>query len=65
MVPLFAWFLPGFRRILAGFPATVARAGTSRVTTLPAPTKAPSPIVIPPKRVVPEPMDAPRFTRVF
>src|ERR1700674_1184638 len=33
----------------AGTPATTAYAGTSRVTTAPAPTSAPSPIVIPAK----------------
>ena len=32
---------------LAGFPATKHLAGTSRVTTLPAPTMAPSPMVTP------------------
>ena len=53
------------RRILAGFPATVACGGTSRVTTLPAPTVANSPMVIPPRRVTLEPMEAPRLTRVF
>lgn len=52
-------------RILAGFPATVACGGTSRVTTLPAPTVANSPMVIPPRRVTLEPMEAPCLTRVF
>ena len=33
----------------AGTPATVAPAGTSRVTTAPAPTVAPSPMVTPPR----------------
>lgn len=46
----------------AGFPATTAPAGTSRVTTLPAPTMAPGPMVMPHKSVAPEPMDAPRLT---
>ena len=34
-----------YRRIFAGFPATMAFAGTSLVTVLPAPTIAFSPIV--------------------
>jgi hypothetical protein len=50
--------------ILAGLPATVVLGGTSLVTTLPAPIIAYSPIVIPPKRVAPEPMAAPFFTKV-
>ena len=48
----------------AGLPATTAPAGTSFVTTLPAPTVAPSPIVTPQKIVAFEPMEAPRFTSV-
>ena len=50
--------------ILAGFPTTVAFAGTSFVTVLPAPMTAFSPTVIPPSRVEPEPIEAPRFTKV-
>src|SRR5262249_44266006 len=50
--------------IRAGFPATIVSAGTSLVTTLPAPTIAFSPTVIPHNNVALEPMDAPRFTRV-
>ena len=48
-----------------GLPATVAFAGTSFVTTLPAPTIAFSPIVIPPSSVAPEPMEAPCLTSVL
>src|SRR5262245_12303600 len=48
----------------AGLPATIAPAGTSLVTTLPAPTMARSPIVMPQSSVAPEPMDAPRLTSV-
>src|SRR5256885_11125407 len=48
----------------AGLPATIVRGGTSRVTTLPAPTMACSPISTPQRIVVPDPMDAPRRTRV-
>src|SRR5581483_10053547 len=51
-------------RIRAGLPATTAPAGTSRVTTAPAPTSAPSPIVTPPRTTAPEPIEAPRSTRV-
>ena len=50
--------------ILAGLPATIAPAGTSFVTTLPAPIIAFSPIVIPQSNVAPEPMEAPRLTSV-
>src|SRR5215510_4766172 len=46
----------------AGFPATTAPAGTSLVTTLPAPTVAPSPISTPQRMVALEPIDAPRLT---
>src|SRR5262249_40964810 len=52
------------RKILAGFPATMAWSGTSRVTTLPAPTMAFSPIVRLGRIVAPEPIEAPLFTRV-
>lgn len=45
-------------------PATTALAGTSLVTTLPAPTMAFSPTVTPQSKVAPDPMDAPRLTRV-
>ena len=38
---------PVMRMSLAGTPATIALAGTSLVTTAPAPTIAPSPIVTP------------------
>jgi hypothetical protein len=53
------------RFTLAGFPATMAFAGTSRVTTLPAPTIAFSPIVNLERMVAPDPIEAPRFTTVF
>ena len=49
---------------LAGLPATMASGGTSRVTTLPAPIIAFSPTVIPHSSTAPEPMDAPRLTKV-
>jgi hypothetical protein len=49
---------------LAGLTATTALAGTSLVTTLPAPTMAFSPMVTPQSRVAPDPMEAPRLTRV-
>src|SRR5260370_17667940 len=48
----------------AGFPTTMAFAGTSLVTTLPAPTIAFSPIVTPERIVTPEPIDAPFLTIV-
>src|SRR5947208_2344838 len=48
----------------AGHPATVVLAGTSRVTTLPAPIRAPSPIVTFARIVAPEPMEAPCLTSV-
>src|SRR2546426_4057834 len=48
----------------AGYPATIALAGTSRVTTLPAPIRAFSPIVMLARMVAPEPMEAPFFTSV-
>src|SRR2546425_120489 len=46
------------RGIRAGLPATMLPAGTSLVTTLPAPTMAPSPISTPHRIVEPEPIDA-------
>src|SRR5262249_17683526 len=49
----------------AGLPATIAFAGTSLVTTLPAPTIAFSPIVTLHKIVAPEPIEAPLQTLVF
>src|SRR5439155_21323497 len=48
----------------AGFPATVALAGTSLVTTLPAPPIAFSPTVMPPSKVTPDPIEAPLLIRV-
>src|SRR5438105_1652142 len=48
----------------AGFPATSACAGTSRVTTAPAPTNAYSPMVTPQTMVALAPMVAPRRTIV-
>src|SRR5206468_7904292 len=48
----------------AGHPATIVLAGTSRVTTLPAPIRAPSPIVTFARIVAPEPMEAPCLTSV-
>src|SRR5262249_25628503 len=47
----------------AGFPATIAKAGTSRVTPAPAPTRAPAPIVSPPRIVAWLPIDASLHTR--
>ena len=47
------------RNTLAGFPATMAPAGTFVVTTLPAPTMAFSPIVTFERIVAPDPIDAP------
>lgn len=44
------------RIIRAGFPPTSAPLGTSDVTTLPAATTAPAPIVTPPKMVAPVPI---------
>src|SRR5208282_1153617 len=52
------------RRIFAGLPATIVFAGTSRVTTLPAPTIAFSPMITFERIVAPEPIDAPRLTSV-
>ncbi len=48
----------------AGLPATVDRGATSAVTTAPAPTMASRPIVTPGSMTAPEPMLAPRSTRV-
>src|SRR5581483_6168588 len=48
----------------AGLPATTAPGGTSFVTTLPAPMSAFSPTVTPHRSVAPDPIDAPRLTRV-
>src|SRR5439155_18679040 len=48
----------------AGLPTTTAYGGTSLVTTLPAPTIAYSPTVIPQSKVALEPIEAPFFTRV-
>src|SRR5271169_4742097 len=53
------------RRNFAGLPATMTFAGTSFVTTLPAPTIALSPMVTLLKIVDPEPIDAPLRTIVF
>src|SRR5437867_7022125 len=49
----------------AGLPTTTAFAGTSFVTTQPAPTIAFSPIVILDKIVAPEPIEAPLLTIVI
>src|SRR5208282_4704869 len=54
-----------YRRNRAGLPATMALAGTSFVTTLPAPTNAFSPMVMFARMVQPEPTEAPFFTRVL
>src|SRR5690606_19248649 len=51
-------------RMRAGTPATVAWAGTSLVTTAPAPTRAPSPMVMPGRMVALEPMETPSSTTV-
>src|SRR5271170_1611922 len=53
-----------FLKTLAGFPTTTAPAGTSFVTTAPAPTSAPSPIVTLQRMTAPDPIEAPRFTTV-
>src|SRR3979490_806213 len=47
------------RSIFAGFPATMTLGGTSRVTTLPAPTMELSPTTTLERTVAPDPMDAP------
>src|SRR5215470_9238004 len=49
----------------AGLPATIAAAGTDRVTTAPAPTIASRPIVTPARIVALAPIDALRQTSVF
>src|SRR3990167_1598222 len=48
----------------AGFPHTVTPSGTSLVTTAPAPTREPLPIVIPGRIVAPAPITAPFLTNV-
>ena len=53
-----------YRKSLAGLPATMAPAGTSRVTTLPAPTMAFSPMTTFERIVAPDPIDAPFLTTV-
>jgi hypothetical protein len=53
---------PATPRCRAGTPATVAPAGTSRLTTAPAPTIAPAPTLTPPSRIAPEPIVAPSPT---
>src|SRR5208283_672982 len=53
------------RRTFAGFPTTTVFAGTSLVTTLPAPTMAFSPMVTLLRIVEPDPMDAPFRTKVL
>src|SRR5260370_915029 len=50
---------------LSRFPPTMAFAGTSLVTTLPAPTIASLPTVTPQRLVTPEPIEAPFFMSVF
>src|SRR5262245_51857141 len=52
------------RTTRAGLPATIARGGTDRVTTLPAPTIASSPMVTPQRIVALVPIEAPRLTTV-
>src|SRR5579872_285539 len=52
------------RKIFAGLPATMTLGGTSRVTTLPAPTIEFSPTITLERTVAPEPMDAPRLMTV-
>src|ERR1700734_374920 len=53
------------RNCRAGFPATIELAGTSRVTTLPAPTIAFSPTVTLERIVAPDAIDAPFLTKVL
>src|SRR5688500_9761621 len=48
----------------AGLPTTIAYGGTSRVTTAPAPTIAPRPMVTPGRIVAFAPIDAPFCTSV-
>src|ERR1700722_1559191 len=52
------------RNTFAGFPTTIVFGGTSRVTTLPAPTIAFSPMVTLERIVAPDPIEAPFFTKV-
>src|SRR5580700_9172346 len=52
------------RKTFAGLPATIVFGGTSRVTTLPAPTIAFSPITTLERIVAPDPIEAPFFTSV-
>src|SRR5262245_37515164 len=52
------------RRTRAGTPATTAPGATSRVTTAPAPIRAPAPTVTPARMTAPLPIEAPRHTRV-
>src|SRR5258708_3423773 len=61
------YFFSSFANLknFAGFPATIAFAGTSFATTLPAPTIAFSPIVTLHRMVAPEPIEAPLQTLVF
>jgi hypothetical protein len=56
--------LPTTRRCRAGLPHHTVRGGTSRVTTLPAPTIASSPMVLPAMMVALAPIEAPRLTSV-
>ncbi len=53
-----------YRMIRAGFPTTTAFAGTDRVTTAPAPTIAPRPMVRPGRIVAFAPIEAPWRTVV-
>jgi hypothetical protein len=53
-----------YRTTLPGFPVTIAFAGTSRVTTHPAPINAFSPITTLARMVAPDPIDAPFLTNV-
>src|ERR1700679_1200077 len=62
-VRLYTFGERGVRR-RAGLPAPVVPARPSRVTALPAPIIASSPMVIPQSNTAPEPMDAPRLTKV-
>jgi hypothetical protein len=51
-------------RTRAGTPPAIVKAGTSFVTTAPAPTIAPAPMRTPPSKTAPEPSEAPRSTTV-
>src|SRR6266576_1902526 len=53
------------RRCRAGLPITVTPAGTSRVTTLPAPITAPSPTVTPGRTIAPPPIQTSRPISIF